>query len=107
MMDAGRVKHHLMQCLPNENNGVLVVGYCSPNSLGGKLLRGDKEVKIFGELTKVSAEIQLISSYSAHADYEEMFRFLECQKKEKIKKMFLVHGEDEAKIGWKISESVR
>lgn len=101
MMDAGRVKHHLMQCLPNENNGVLVVGYCSPNSLGGKLLRGDKEVKIFGELTKVSAEIQLISSYSAHADYEEMLRFLECQKKEKIKKMFLVHGEDEAKIEWK------
>lgn len=101
MMDAGRVKHHLKQCLPNSNNGVLVVGYCSPNSIGGKLLRGDKEIKIFGELTAVEAEIQLISSYSAHADYEEMLRFLECQNKQHVKTIFLVHGEDEAKIEFK------
>jgi len=101
MMDAGRVKHHLMNCLPSEKNGVLVVGYSSPNSLGGKLIRGDEEVKIFGELVNVKAEIKIISSYSAHADYEEMLKFLECQKKAKIKKLFLVHGEEEAKVEFK------
>lgn len=97
MMDAGRIKHHLMHGLPEHNNTLLVVGYCSPQSLGGKILRGDKEVKIFGELIKVNCKVEVVSSLSAHADYEEMLRFLSCQAKEQIKKVFLVHGEDEAK----------
>jgi metallo-beta-lactamase family protein len=41
----------------------------------------------------VKAEVRSIDSYSAHADYEELIRFLECQDKEKIKKLILVHGE--------------
>ncbi len=101
MMDAGRIKHHLKHALPFEKNTVLIAGYCTPESLGGKLLRGDKEVRIFGEPVRVNAEIQPLSSFSAHADYGELLKFLSCQDKKKIKKLFLVHGEKEVKQAFK------
>lgn len=101
MMDAGRVKHHLKHTLPYQKNTLLIVGYCPPNSLGGKLLNGAKQVKIFGDDTPVNADVEVISSYSAHADYEELLQFLSCQKKEKIKTVYLVHGEEDSKIGFK------
>ncbi len=100
MMEAGRIKHHLRNSISNKKNTVLVVGYCPPDSLGGRLLRGEKEVKIFGELHKVEADIELIASYSAHADYNEMLDFLSCQNKDAVKSIFLVHGEKEAKRAW-------
>jgi len=101
MMDAGRVKHHLKHTLPYQKNTLLIVGYCPPNSLGGRLLNGAKMVKIFGNDIPVNAEMEVISSYSAHADYEELLKFLSCQNKEKVKTIFLVHGEDDSKTGFK------
>jgi len=101
MMEAGRVKHHIAHTISNAKNTILAVGYCSPNSLGGKLLAGHKTVNIYGEEYNVNAEIDAIHSYSAHADYEDMLRFLNCQKKEEVKKIFLVHGETETKVIWK------
>lgn len=101
MMDAGRVKHHLKHTLPYKKNTLLVVGYCPPYSLGGKLIDGQKLVSIFGEEVTVNADVEVISSYSAHADYEELLQFLSCQDKTKIKNLFLVHGEDDSKIEFK------
>lgn len=101
MMDAGRIKHHLKHTLPFGKNTLLVVGYCPPNTLGGKLIAGEKQVKIFGEELPVHADVEVISSYSAHADYNELIQFLSCQKKENVKSIFLVHGEDESKSAFK------
>ncbi|MFO0323300.1 MAG: MBL fold metallo-hydrolase RNA specificity domain-containing protein [Bacteroidota bacterium] len=101
MMDAGRIKHHLKNNISDSKNTVLILGYCTPNSLGGKIREGAKKVKIFGEEYDVNAEIEIIDSYSAHADYNELIRFLSCQNKEKLKKIFLVHGDLEAKISLK------
>ncbi len=101
MMDAGRIKHHLANNLSDPKATVLIVGYCSPNSLGGNLREGDKSVKIFGKFYDVNADIEIIDSYSAHADYNELIRFLSCQKKEKVKKIFLVHGNPKTKIAFK------
>lgn len=101
MMDAGRVKHHLKHALPFKKNTLLIVGYAPPHSLGGKLTAGEKQVRIFGEDIPVNADVEVISSYSAHADYEELLKFLSCQQKEKIKTIFLVHGEEDSKIGFK------
>ena len=101
MMDAGRIKHHLKNNISDQKNTILVVGYCSPNSLGGKIRAGQKVVKIFGEEYEVNAEIEIIDSYSAHADYNELIRFLSCQDKTKLKKLFLVHGDPDAKISFK------
>lgn len=99
MGDAGRVKHHIRKNVGDARNTVLLAGYCSPHTLGSDLLTGKKEVHIFGEIFKVEAEIAAIQSLSAHADYSEILRFLSCQEKDKVKKIFLVHGEDNAKVG--------
>jgi metallo-beta-lactamase family protein len=101
MMDAGRIKHHLKNNISNPKNTILVVGYCSPNSLGRHIKDGDKQVKIFGETYEVKADVEVIDSYSAHADYKELIRFLSCQDKGKVKKIFLVHGEPDAKTSFK------
>lgn len=93
MIEAGRIKHHVFNNIGDERNTLLMVGYCSPGSLGGRLLAGEKQVKIFGRPVEVRAEIISIGSYSAHADYTEMLQFLDCQKTDQVKKIFLVHGE--------------
>ena len=101
MMDAGRIKHHLRNNISDSKNTILVVGYCTPNSLGRHIRDGQKVVKIFGEEYEVNAKVEVIDSYSAHADYSELLRFLSCQDKAKIKKLFLVHGDIDAKISFK------
>lgn len=101
MAEAGRIKHHLKNNIRDEKNTILIVGYCSPHSLGGKLMRGDKKVKIFGEEYPVNATVKVISSYSAHADYSELIKFLECQNIEKVKRLFLVHGEPDVQLDFK------
>ena len=95
MAEAGRVKHHIKNNIGNTKCTILMVGYCEPNSLGGHLLRGDKEVFIFGERYEVKAEVRSIKSMSAHGDYEDLLRFISCQDPQKVKKVFLVHGEYE------------
>jgi len=99
MGDAGRVKHHLSNSIGNPNNTVLIAGYCSPGTLGADLLAGHKQVHIFGEVFDVKSAVESIQSLSAHADSADLLRFLSCQDKEKVKKIFLVHGEPEAKTG--------
>ena len=75
MMEAGRIKHHLANNISDPKNTVLAVGYCAPSTLGARLLRGDKEVSIHGNIYKVNADIQKIDSYSGHGDYQEMIEF--------------------------------
>ena len=94
MMEAGRVKHHLANNIENPKTTILCVGYCSPTTLGAKIMRGDKEVSIFGMKYKVRAELARIDAFSGHADYNELIRYLSCQNKKKVKKIFIVHGEE-------------
>lgn len=101
MMEAGRVKHHLAHTISDPKNTILIVGYCAPGSLGRKLIDGHNEVKIFGEPKAVRAQIEIINSYSAHADYKEMIEFLSCQDKKTVREIFLVHGETDAKVEFK------
>jgi metallo-beta-lactamase family protein len=93
MAEAGRVKHHISNTIENSRNTILLVGYCEPSSLGGKLMAGVKEVSIFGVHHEVNAEVGIIRSMSAHGDYNDLSQFLSCQDPKKIKKLFLVHGE--------------
>jgi metallo-beta-lactamase family protein len=95
MAEAGRVKHHIKNNIGNYKNTILMVGYCEPDSLGGRLIRGDHEVHIFSEMFKVKAEVRAIKSMSAHGDYEDLLHFLACQNPELVKTLFLVHGEYE------------
>lgn len=98
MMEAGRIKHHLANNITDPKNTILVVGYCSPVTLGARIARGDKEVSIFGTVYPVNAEVRIIDSFSGHGDYNEMIEFLGCQDKKQIQKTFLVHGEYETQV---------
>ncbi len=93
MAEAGRVKHHINNTVENSRNSILMTGYCEPNSLGAKLQSGRKEVNIFGVSREIHAEIGSIRSLSAHGDFEDLSQFLSCQDMDKVKKLFLVHGE--------------
>jgi metallo-beta-lactamase family protein len=95
MADAGRVKHHISNNIESSRNTILFTGYCEPHSLGGKLMKGQKEVKIYGVVHEVNAEIGAIRSMSAHGDYEDLSQFLSCQDVKKVSRLFLVHGEYE------------
>jgi metallo-beta-lactamase family protein len=101
MAEAGRVKHHISNNIENSRNAILMTGYCEPNSLGGKLLAGNKEVTIFGVLHEVHAEIGAIKSMSAHGDYEDLSQWLAYQDKKQIRKLFLVHGEYDVQLDFK------
>jgi metallo-beta-lactamase family protein len=95
MAEGGRVKHHIRNNIGNEKNTILMVGYCEPTSLGGRLIAGQKVVDIFHEDYQVKAEVRSIKSMSAHGDYEDLLRFLSCQDPAKVTQLFLVHGEYE------------
>ena len=93
MAEAGRVKHHIKNNIADAKNTILMVGYASPWSLAGKLLNGVKEVDIYGEDLLVEAEIGSMAGMSAHGDYEDLYQFISGQHPQKVKKLFLVHGE--------------
>ncbi|HEX5654993.1 MAG TPA: MBL fold metallo-hydrolase [Chitinophagaceae bacterium] len=101
MADAGRVKHHISNNIENSHNTILLTGYCEPNSLGGRLMAGAKEVGIFGVQHEVHAEIGGIRSMSAHGDYEDLSQWLACQDKQQVKRIFLVHGEYTVQMDFK------
>jgi metallo-beta-lactamase family protein len=93
MADAGRVKHHIRNNISSEKNTILIVGYCEPRSLGGRLMHGATEVRIYGEPFEVRCKIGVIQSMSAHGDYEDLMQFLACQNPETVKQVYIVHGE--------------
>lgn len=93
MAEAGRVKHHIANNIENPRNAILMVGYCEPHSLGAKLMRGEKQVRIYREDFEVKAQVYSIRSMSAHGDYDDLCQFLACQNPREVKKLFLVHGE--------------
>lgn len=101
MAEAGRIKHHIANNVEKPTTTILLVGYCSPESLGAILKSGAKEVRIFGQSHKVNAQVEVMDSFSAHADYSEMIQYLSCQDAKKVKKLFLVHGEIDNQLAFK------
>ena len=98
MADAGRIKHHIANNIGDQKNTILLVGYCEPHSLGGRLMNGAKQVRIYGEFYDVVAEVGSMRSMSAHGDYKDLLHFLACQNPSLIKKVFIVHGEEKVQL---------
>jgi metallo-beta-lactamase family protein len=96
MAEAGRVVHHIRNNIENERNAILFVGFCAEGTLGSRIRNKPEYVKIFGEEKKIRARIEIMDSFSAHADHDEILQFLKPLNKNKIKKVFLVHGETNA-----------
>jgi metallo-beta-lactamase family protein len=101
MAEAGRVKHHIAHNIGDAKNTILIVGYCEPQSLGGRLRAGADHVSIYGTHYEVVAQVGVINSLSAHGDYDDMSQWLSCQEPKDVKKLFLVHGEYEVQQKFK------
>lgn len=92
MCTGGRIKHHLTKNIDRPESTVLFVGYQARNTLGRIILDGTKEVRILGASYPVKAQIERISGFSAHADRNELMRWLETVKGTP-RRVFVSHGE--------------
>ncbi len=103
MCDAGRIKHHLKHNLWRKESTIIFVGYQAQGTLGRRLIDGASKVRLFGEEISVNARIEIIEGFSGHADREGLINWID-KIKEKPKKMFIVHGEEEAMM--ELSEAI-
>jgi metallo-beta-lactamase family protein len=92
MMTGGRVLHHAQRVLPNENATVVFVGYQAAGTLGRRVQDGEREVKVLGQWLPVRCQTVKIGGFSAHADYEEVIRWLQ-DLPERPRRVFVTHGE--------------
>lgn len=81
MATGGRVLHHLVRVLPDERNTVLFAGFQAKGTRGRLLLEGAKTTKIHGKEVAVRAHIETLDSISAHADVNEIMRWLKSFEK--------------------------
>jgi metallo-beta-lactamase family protein len=95
MCEGGRVLHHLRRNIGDPKTTVLFVGFQAENTLGRKLLGGDKTARIYGEEYQVRARMEAIDGYSAHADEGELLDFIAAIPN-KPQHVFVVHGEPDA-----------
>ena len=91
MADAGRIKHHLKHNLWRPEAHVVIVGFQAQDTLGRRLLEGDKRVRIFGEEIAVKAHIHELSELSAHADQSQLVSWASHFKPPRL--TILTHGE--------------
>ncbi len=95
MCEAGRILHHLANNIGDARNTVLIVGYQAEHTLGKRLVDGDEEVRIFGDMYQRRAEVIVHNGFSAHADGNELLRYVGRFDKKRLEHIFLVHGEVE------------
>jgi len=93
MCTGGRIKHHLLSNLGRPESTILFVGYQAKGTLGREILRRPSKVRLFGQNVAVNARIERINGFSAHADKDELLRWV-TGFKEAPKKIFVIHGED-------------
>ncbi len=91
MCEFGRIRHHLANHVPNEDNLVLIVGFQAQNTLGRKLVEGETPVNIFGEPHEVNCLVEIYNAFSGHADQKGLIKF--AHEAGKLRDVFLVHGE--------------
>jgi metallo-beta-lactamase family protein len=92
MCTGGRIKHHLVNNITRPESTILFVGYQAEGTLGRRIVEGEKEVRILGRTFAVKARIAQIQGFSAHADRDELMRWLSGVK-QAPHHLFVVHGE--------------
>lgn len=115
MATGGRVLHHLVHTLPDARNTVMFVGYQAAGTRGRKMLEGDAFTRIHGIDVPVRARIESLDSMSAHADADEIMRWLR-NFSAPPDLTCLVHGEPvpmdalkariEHELGWRVATPV-
>ncbi|MFH1103291.1 MAG: MBL fold metallo-hydrolase [Pseudomonadota bacterium] len=109
MCEGGRILHHLRYKIHNPKNTILMVGYMAENTLGRRILeqgtaykRGGKSgeaplVKFLNKIYPLKAEVVGLQGFSAHADKDEMIRFLKMSNL-RVRQVAVVHGEEDQSL---------
>lgn len=100
MCTGGRVKHHLKANVARPESTILFVGYQAFGTLGRHILEKPETIRIFGEEHELKARIEKISGFSAHADKEELVRWVSSLKTPP-RKVFITHGEEKAAMAFR------
>jgi metallo-beta-lactamase family protein len=95
MAEGGRILHHLSNNIGNPKNLILFVGYAAKETLARKIMDGNHTVKIFGEEHIVRSKIKIMDAFSAHADKKDLLDYVAINSPEKLKHIFLMHGDSE------------
>ncbi len=95
MCEAGRILHHLRNNIEDRRNTVMIVGYCADHTLGKRIVERRPEVRIFGEPHALRAEVVVMNSLSAHADEPGLLDFIGHLDRDRLRRIFLVHGAPE------------
>ncbi|HUF29021.1 MAG TPA: MBL fold metallo-hydrolase, partial [Gemmatimonadaceae bacterium] len=98
MCEAGRIVHHLRHGAGDPRNTVLIVGFQAEHTTGRRIVERRPEIKLFGDMVPLRAQVEILNGYSAHADRTELLRWLDGVKAHtpSLRDVFLVHGEPEA-----------
>jgi metallo-beta-lactamase family protein len=96
MCEAGRILHHLKNNIEDPKNTIIIVGFMAAHTLGRRIAERRPEVRIFGQPYKLKAQVKILNTFSAHADYNEIIEYVSKLDLDKLKRVFLVHGEDDA-----------
>lgn len=97
MAEAGRILHHLEHGAPDPRNTILIVGFQAEHTLGRRIVERRPLIKVFGEELPLRANVEILNGYSAHADRNELHRWLkEVRGKGPAPHVHLVHGEPPA-----------
>jgi metallo-beta-lactamase family protein len=92
MATGGRVLHHLERYAPDERSAIVFAGYQAAGTRGAAMVAGAKSIKMHGGYVPVRAEVHNLSMLSAHADGDEILRWLGGFKRAP-RMTFIVHGE--------------
>lgn len=92
MCTGGRIQHHLLLRLPDPRNLIMFIGFQAPGTRGRQIVDGEPQVKIFGQIVPVRAQVAVIEQFSDHADTPEMLEWMKTFEAPP-KQTWLVHGE--------------
>jgi metallo-beta-lactamase family protein len=95
MCEAGRIVHHLANNVGDPKNTVMIVGYQAEHTLGRKLVEKEPIVNIFGEEHAVKCSVEVMNSFSAHADRSELMEYFDHFDRSRLKNIYLVHGDED------------
>ena len=98
MAETGRIVHHLIHGAGDPRNTILVVGFMAEYTTGRRIVERQPELKLFGDMVPLRAQVEVLNGYSAHADRTELLRWLDDVKSHapKLRDVHLVHGEPAA-----------
>jgi metallo-beta-lactamase family protein len=97
MCEAGRILHHLREGVEDQRNTILIVGFQAQHTLGRRIVERHQEVKVFGVMRRLMAEVVVLNGFSAHADQNDLIAFAEAVREQgKLHRVVLVHGEPPA-----------